>query len=347
MRRKLQKAASTLSVALLTLWGVSCEAAPRYTITDLGPGVASAINSQSQVVGTSNSYYRFGHAVLWQKKTVRDLGPAGSQTYAINDKGQVVGMCAGRAVLWQDGRMTELGALPPPSADYLPAHQSGATGINNAGQIAGYSVFRLRPGLPAYPQSVDFPYAFLWQHGHMTSLGLQNGALTTTINAAGKINFFVPVRSPVGSHLGGITGLNDKNQVIGTISLGLVTKSGRNMKTHAFLSVSGRARDLGTLGGSNSTPHAINNSADVVGESDLAGKTLHAAAAHGRSSRYVLDQESHAFLWRAGKMWDLNRLLPARSGWVLLSANGLNNRGQVVGDGLYRNHHHAFLLTPE
>ncbi len=346
MRRKLQKASNLLPLAMLALLAVSCEAAPRYTLTDLGPGVASAINSQSQVVGTSNPFYQVGHAVLWQKGTVQELGPAWSQAYAINDKGQVVGLCKGRAVLWQGGHMAELSALSPPNTDYRPAQQSGATSINNAGQIAGYSVFTLRPGLPQ-PQQVNFPYAFLWQGGHMVSLGLQNDALSTTINAAGKINFFIPVQTPVGSHLSSITGLNDKNQVTGTLSLGLVTKNGHGTKIHAFLSVNGRARDLGTLGGVYSTPHAINNSGDVVGVSDLAGQTLHFAAPRGHSSRYVLDQVSHAFLWRAGKMWDLNRLLPARSGWVLVSANGLNKRGQIVGDGLYQNRHHAFLLTPK
>ena len=347
MKRKLQNVSVLLPLAMLALLAVSCEAAPRFTLTDLGPGVASAINNQSQVAGTSNPFYQVGHAVLWQKGAIHKLGPAGSQAYAINDKEQIVGQCKGRAVLWQGGRTTELGSLPPPGADYKPASQSGATSINNAGQIAGYCVFTQKPGLPAYPQQADFPYAFLWQNGRTTSLGLQNNGLTAAINTAGKINFFVPVHSPVGSHLGGVTGLNDKNQVIGTLPLGLETKNLDGMKTHAFLSISGRARDLGTLGGSNSTPLALNNSGDVVGTSELAGQTIHVAAGRGRSSRYILHQESHAFLWRDGRMWDLNRFLPACSGWILVSANGLNNRGQIVGDGLYQNHHHAFLLTPK
>ena len=45
-------------------------------------------------------------------------------------------------------------------------------------------------------------------------------------------------------------------------------------------------------------------------------------------------------------MVDLNTLLPADSGWVLLSANAINDAGQIVGEGTLDGEPRAFLLTP-
>jgi hypothetical protein len=45
-------------------------------------------------------------------------------------------------------------------------------------------------------------------------------------------------------------------------------------------------------------------------------------------------------------MQDLNKMISPRSGWVLLQANGINDAGQIVGDGLFHGQSHAFLLTP-
>ena len=56
--------------------------------------------------------------------------------------------------------------------------------------------------------------------------------------------------------------------------------------------------------------------------------------------------EQHAVLWKNNKLIDLNSLLPPNSGWLLTQANGINNRGQFVGGGIYRGKPHAFLLTP-
>jgi hypothetical protein len=41
-------------------------------------------------------------------------------------------------------------------------------------------------------------------------------------------------------------------------------------------------------------------------------------------------------------MRDLTMLLPAGSGWTLEAASGINDRGQIVGNGS----NGAFLLTP-
>ena len=56
--------------------------------------------------------------------------------------------------------------------------------------------------------------------------------------------------------------------------------------------------------------------------------------------------QQHAFLWRAGTMYDLNTLLPKHSGWVLHDARSINNKGQIVGRGTFHGKKRSFLLTP-
>ena len=51
-----------------------------------------------------------------------------------------------------------------------------------------------------------------------------------------------------------------------------------------------------------------------------------------------------AFIYNNGTMTDLNSLLPPDSGWILISANAINNNGQIVGVGLHNGATHAFLV---
>jgi probable HAF family extracellular repeat protein len=88
-------------------------------------------------------------------------------------------------------------------------------------------------------------------------------------------------------------------------------------------------QDLGTLGGSGSVAYGINNNGQVVGQSDMSIGS------------------PHAFLYSGGQMMDLNTLLPANSGWVLLDARAINDAGQIVGGGSFQDGRpRAFLLTP-
>ena len=45
-------------------------------------------------------------------------------------------------------------------------------------------------------------------------------------------------------------------------------------------------------------------------------------------------------------MVDGNDLIPADSGWALQDATGINDAGEIVGDGVIDGQDHAFLLTP-
>ena len=56
---------------------------------------------------------------------------------------------------------------------------------------------------------------------------------------------------------------------------------------------------------------------------------------------------SYAFIWEDGELFDLNTLIPADSGWELVSASKINNKNQIVGTGKINGESRGFLLTPE
>jgi T5SS/PEP-CTERM-associated repeat protein/probable HAF family extracellular repeat protein len=87
-------------------------------------------------------------------------------------------------------------------------------------------------------------------------------------------------------------------------------------------------QDLGSLGGDWSRALDINDGEQVVGNARNAAS------------------QNRAFLWENGQMKDLNNFVPADSGWALVSAEAINQRGQIVGFGVINGQTHAFLLTP-
>jgi len=115
--------------------------------------------------------------------------------------------------------------------------------------------------------------------------------------------------------------INDRGQIVGF--------SDSPDGIHAFLYAGSAMRDLGTLGNDPSEASGINNRGEVVGASNVTGS------------------KRHAFLWRRGQMIDLNGALPKGSGWTLLNAFSINDRGQIAcsasrkGEGT-----HLLLLTP-
>lgn len=51
-------------------------------------------------------------------------------------------------------------------------------------------------------------------------------------------------------------------------------------------------------------------------------------------------------VWEDGVRFSLNDLIAADSGWTLVSATAINNRGQIVGSGIIGRETHGLLLTP-
>jgi probable HAF family extracellular repeat protein len=184
--------------ALLLLFATAASAAAQCSIVALPtlPGgvfsEATAINERGQIVGRSDTASEDPdfHAVLWEGGEVIDLGtlPGGRYSYAtgINNKGQIVGVSqttgnnceAGfftaceHAFVWSDGVMTDLGAIRGPF--------SGATGINDRGQVVGFST----------TSAEGDTTAVLWDNGTMIDLGRLPGdgfATAGAINNRGQI----------------------------------------------------------------------------------------------------------------------------------------------------------------
>ncbi len=98
-----------------------------------------------------------------------------------------------------------------------------------------------------------------------------------------------------------------------------------------------------------STATAVDSRGWVIGHMGrLEGGYSVGNAAGARTRSYAKNEvPGPAALWVGGMVYDLNRLIPKRSGWTLEQAAAINSRGQIVGTGLYKGQPRAFLLTPK
>jgi probable HAF family extracellular repeat protein len=92
----------------------------------------------------------------------------------------------------------------------------------------------------------------------------------------------------------------------------------------------GGIMQLGQLFAYDTRAQDINNLGDAVGWSWIDGMG-----------------NSRAVLWKGGgPIANLNDLIDPTSGWLLTSATGINDAGQIVGVGQHNGQGRAFLLTP-
>jgi probable HAF family extracellular repeat protein len=331
--------------------------AAHWVITDLGPGAAVDVNESGQVVGggawiwqdakktqlgtlggprtsvlaindrgqviggSTTAKPTKGHGFLWESGRMIDIYPVGPR--AINNRGQVVGSgeVAGgheHALLWQNGKTTDLGTLGGPT--------SIALAINDRGQIVGSA-----------DTASSSRHAFLWESGRMRDLGTLGGAYAAGSSAVD---------------------VNESGQVVGSSWSNTIGYGQCGGGSHAFLWQKGKMRDLGTLGGERpmSAAVAINDRGWVIGNSPpscdwrpflwrnvkmiglgtLPGGNHSAAVAINERGQVIGSSGTsgprpvqHAWIWQNGTMSDLG-LLSRDSSWS--SATALNEHDQIVGN---------------
>lgn len=310
--------------------------------------LANAINNQGVVVGSSSflmevtpgEFAPFFRAAKWEGESFTDLGQFAAQYTStaadISDSGFIVGEALvfglGRvAVAWGENNSPVL------VDGFEFSFFDSAWAVNNEGYIVGQSNSFLESGGPRDKAMLVTPEPTLINLDPSSSFD----SVAKGINDARQIVGFRYDSSGGGGAFiwnkgvltalpqlpGHLTSVAEKisasAQVVGySISLDIG-------KTRAVMWDQDRPINLGTIGDNNdSYGWAINNAGQVVGNVEIAGG-------------------SRAFIWTAETgMIDLNTLIPPGSGWVLLSALDINDRGEIVGYGSFGGQARAFVLTP-
>jgi probable HAF family extracellular repeat protein len=276
-------------------------------------GLAVEVNGTGTIVGVSVDYEQqwqltliHEHPVVWKNGQALDLrtlvtggDPLELLTCtAVYAQGRIIGRArelppgnGGRAFLFDNGIVTDLGDLNPTGYGGSEAHAFGAHG-----EIVGAST-----------APTSFTHAVRWKNGVISDLhdfaqmpGRNSHAYA--INANGVI---------VGSGDFGAdfldyeTGALWKNGVI--TNLGSLAPGQYWQQAFAF---------------------GINLQEQVVGATNLP------------------NGEARAFLWQNGVMRDLTALLAPAAGWILTSAEDIDDSGRIAGQGLFQGSLLPFIAVP-
>jgi probable HAF family extracellular repeat protein len=335
-----------ITVAALTAPGSMTPAAqapppPRYTIEDLsiagaGDSFADAIDSEGTVVGFTRTSagreraFRFNGVSSVHLDTIGGtLGGQNSQALGVGFRevtgwSNLPGGTAMRGFVFDQAGTRDIGTLGGASTlprDIESGTVTGASSLANGAQHA----FLMTPGgvlrdlgtlggRNSYGSAVRFPGAVGWSE--------------VAPGSGDRHAFLFDASSSTMRDLGTLGGRSSEARDISIEGHITGSASTAAHETHAFVHDGTAMADLGTLGGTESRGFAINDAGHVVGDSTTPSGAR------------------HAFLYANGQMVDLNSMIDPASGWVLVSARGVNNSGQIAGYGTFQGTTRAFRLSP-
>jgi len=317
-------------VCVLLLAAPTIAVGQSYTVTTLEPSATNAgnfsraqsINNHGVVIGEGSATFTPGIIHIWRPGQFPEpqylYNYNQSKLPKINDLGQFIGN-----VYKPDGWHGVLG-----SADL---GLGAVNDINNKGQAVGWT----------------YDSSYIYKDGVFDILptsywGSEANAINDSGVAAGywisdctqdcfsEICMFrndsvFLLGAPVGNY-GEAYDINNKGQIVGWYSL-----CGNCADSRGFIWDQGTWTTIPTLGGTSSDARAINDFGVVVGE-----------------SRYTSGPSSlpKAIIFdTANGLRDLNTLIPAGTGWDLWAAFDINERGDIVGVGMYNGVSRGFLLS--
>ncbi|HET9358830.1 MAG TPA: thrombospondin type 3 repeat-containing protein, partial [Vicinamibacterales bacterium] len=321
-------------------------ARPRYRIIDLGTlggtfSRAYALNNKGQVVGESLTAANLDvYPFVWTGGTMRAIpGLAGNASASgrlegINNNGKAVGT-------WDSGAAGDLGSLfvydIVSGALSFPLGFGSSFGrnINDGGQIlagrfppgGGIIADVILTGSGVIDLNALYGAQFQGEEinamGHV--IGVPGGPTATPDSLIYANGRFTSIFGPIGFI--GVAFNDDPSRPAGGFVREQTQFFGIRSRA-AARRANGTYQNFGSFNvGADAIVVALNNLGQMVGNERGSGIRL-------------------PFIIENGSMRPLSSLLPPNSGWTLLEANDINDRGEIVGMGRINGEDHAYLLTP-
>lgn len=328
-----------LAVAVMVLAAWSTGAAARYTVTRIVPPEGwdyfqpRKVNDRGQMIGrldaSTGPFKDESHAGFYSRGRVTDMHVlargwerlSASLPLDLNDHGVGIfyGMGDGprdRTFLYHNGRLLEFSRL-------VRRTDLDAFGINNRGEIVG-SRFNLAANI--------WEQGFVWRHGKVKFLGKLAGYEENFANAINDRGLIVG---------GGSEGVLDEAQAAvfvgkAPISLGIPNSWPVDVNERGHI-VGLRSGGIGYSGFIWKEPGVVIDVPFAPEGFNDAGQVVGSAG----------PWPPHALLFENGVTHDLNDLVDAASGWTLMYAHDINNRGEIVGWGRVNEGWSGFLLQPQ
>ncbi len=338
-----------------------------FHVRDLGPiygdeSSASAINNASLVVGASSSPTGWSQATSWVPDPAVYGMPVASfvseeeqptRAIGVDDLGVIVGVRFAPAAFdnlrtvateWTGSKMVDLYGLG--------AHfDGGAADVNNNGWITGTA---------SIPDAAAGNQAFIWKYAyeeHQISVVPDGSAFGTAINNGNRVvgaierdgrrtaalwDFFAEHPESYTLPNDGVDGdsaaedINDSDVVVGYATMNGVQRPTRwtLFKLDALELPALASRGVAT---------GINNYGQIVGFFMIPSGNAEQERAFLYDSPVII---GHGIVYAPPRIVDLNTLIHPGSGWQLRTATGINDLGQICGNGTLNGKSHGFRLDP-